>query len=661
MDKIRRIILPFNNALYWALLLIWGLLGFAVVRLIFLLRHWRLASHVPFIDIFYSFIYGLKFDLSVLAFLILPLMIISYIPFLKFDRSRFSRRIIQIIFYTVMALLFFLELVDIEYFSAFGDHLGILSYTYLDNMDLVFYTVAGSFNVILYIVLWAIAAAIFIFIATKFDKVFDSYRSNPFSKISGLVAMTAILGIGARGGISLAPIDWGSAYFSRYNFANDLSLNGVFTLSRSLFENYNNRNASNLSKYTFFPDQDALKSVQELVVMPSDSLLEPHESLKRLSRYENSDTTKYNVVFIIMESWSARFVGVLGGSPDATPFFDSLAEKSYLFDNMFASGTRTNRGLLASLCSFPSLPGRAITKLYGYPHPFSSISNILDGRGYDSYLVYGGDLSFDNIGGFFRAEGFKNLIGLDEFRSDLVLNKWGVPDHNVFERANEEFKKCGDKPFLGVVITSSNHEPFKVPDKRFEIYSDSVPNHEYLNTFYYSDWALGHFFHLAENESYYKNTIFVLVGDHSKILNDPDDVISNFRIASLIYSPRQSKIAPRRVTTICSQIDLVPTVLGMLGTPAINECWGRNILALKPNSSGYAFVFKDDDYGWIQDSLVLREKIGSNLSLNKFPYGNERIDIAAKNPDIVNKMRHNGRAFLQLEIEKIHKKNLDKK
>jgi phosphoglycerol transferase MdoB-like AlkP superfamily enzyme len=401
--------------------------------------------------------------------------------------------------------------------------------------------------------------------------------------------------------------------------------------------------------------KEALKVVQESVISPIDSLTEPDKSLRRLSAYSNNEGKDYNVVIIIMESWSAKFVGALGGKPDATPFFDSLSEKSLLFDNFYASGLRTNRGLLSTLCSFPSLPGRTVMKRYGAPHPFRSIAEILGERGYDSYFIYGGDLGFENMEGFFREQGIKNFIGIEDFPSSEALNKWGVPDHLVLERANETFTKL-QTPFLGVVVTLSNHEPFKLPGKEFEIFPKEIDFSAYLNAFHYSDWAIGQFFHQAEKEDYFKNTIFVLVADHGRVLYRPDDMRHNFRIACLIYCPGREDLKPQRIETVCGQVDLVPTILGLLGKPAIHESWGKDILGVSANKS-FAFLNKNDGYGWVEDSLMVREDPGVPAHLFRFPSDSLGLnDISTLYPEIINRMRRQGEAMLQLEVELVHEK-----
>ena len=660
IDRLKKYLYPPKTFIYWLGFVILGLIFFALLRLTFLFQHRNMIAEAPLKDIFLAFPFGVRFDLVVLCYLILPFFIISFIPYIGFEASKIIRRITQIIIYVIFSLLILLLLVDIEYYSAYGDHLGVWFYSYLDKPGLVWYTVTSDYPIVSYMIAWIIITCAFISLAIKLNRIFKN-KGRAYGDTSLLTIIVyfilgaGLLAVGMRGSITLAPLDWGGANFSNSGFANDLSLNGVFTLGRSLYEDYDEARRFNISDYQYFPHAEALKIVQGQLVTRLDSLIDPGHSLKRLSKYSNGDTAKQNVVIIVLESWSALFVGALGGKPDATPFFDSLSQESILFDNFYASGQRTNRGLLSVLCSFPSQPGRTVMKRYGAPHPFSSIADILGERGYDSYFIYGGDLGFDNMQGFFRDEGFKNFIGDSDFPHNDILNKWGVPDHLVLEKANETFSKMGDKPFLGVIVTLTNHEPFILPSPEFEVFPKAMEYRDYLNTFHYTDWSLSHFFALARKEPYFKNTIFVLVGDHGKILYNADDMRSNFRIASLIYCPGRNDIKAQVVEKTCGQVDLLPTILGLLGRPTINECWGRDILSSDNDTSGFAFLNKDKSFAWVEGPLICYEKTNSIVTLHNINLKSDfNSDTLSNSSERIAQMQRKGRAMQQLEVEMVH-------
>lgn len=654
--KFKKSVAPPRVFIYWIFVYLTVMAFFALFRLIFMFRHWHMTAGMTFTDLVGAFFYGAKFDMVVTGYLLLPFILISYLPYIGFESSRPARKAVQIIMYAVLAAVFMLCLIDIEYFGFFGDHLGAWLWSYFDSFGPVFYSIVMLYPVVQYTLAWIALTAVFVFITWKFNLLFREKRPvKVINHLGYLVIMAAFLAVSIRGGVSLAPIDWGTAYHSNNYFANELSLNGIFTLTRNIYEYNDDIGRHNPSRYQFFGETEALKKVEGLVVSPRDSLIDPGESLKRLTNFPAFDGPSQNVVFIVMESWSAKFVGACGGQPSATPFFNKLADKSLFFENFYASGLRTNRGLLSVLCSFPSLPGRTVMKLYGSTHPFMSIADILKDRNYNSYFIYGGDLKFDNMGGFFRMKGFENLIGIDDFNYVDRFSKWGVPDSTVLERANKEFAAHGSRPFVAAIMTLSNHEPFELPNPDYAIFPDSLRYYKYLNTLYYSDCALAHFFDIASREEYFKNTIFVLVGDHGKTFDEPDNRDAIFRIASLIYTPGRTDITPHHITTICGQVDLLPTVLHLLGGPAVHESWGRDILGLPAYDHGFTFVNHGDSYGWVQDSKLLWEKVHVKSELFDISVRPvEYLDISRSLPEETARMQDDGRAMIQLEVDLVH-------
>jgi phosphoglycerol transferase MdoB-like AlkP superfamily enzyme len=630
-------------------------------RLGFLLKYRSLITDIPFFTLLYSFVIGARFDVVVLSYIFIPSFILGYLPLISMDRLKPTRVIIQTLLLVCLSVIFFLSLVDIEYFGEFGTRLSHWAWEYADQPDMMWYSIWSAYPVVPYLLLWGAIIFIFAFIVIKMSvRIFSQkQRAKIVTRLAYFILILALLFLGARGRWQLAPIDWGLAYFSPYGFANQLALNGTYTLGKSYWEDYRQRQGESLDRFHFYPTAEALSNVQQLVTVPKDKLSDPLHSLARWyhPRSESTVTKNYNLVIILLESWLARYVGALGGEPDVTPNFNGLAQRGILFENFFATGTRTNRGLVSILCSFPSQPGRTIMKQFSANHPFMSISEILKDRGYGSLLIYGGDLQFDNMEGFLRGQGIDDLIGEYDFPSETRLGKWGVPDHVVFERADREFVKFGDQPFLGVIITLSNHEPFLLPSPDFKIFSEEVPQSDYLNTFYYSDWALGEFFRQAQKRDYFENTIFVLVADHGKFMESQSDLPwDRFHIACLIYAPYILGTSPRRITTVASQIDLVPTILGILGKPTYHESWGRDILSLPQEENGFAMMLDGDLIGWREGPYFLVERIGATSSLyDTYKDPLQKHDLFSEMPDLVLRLQNQERSYLQLSIEMMTK------
>ncbi len=643
-------------------------------RMGFLLKYHTLASGIPSSILFQSFVIGARFDMVVLTYLLTPFFILSSFPLLGLFRLKWARKIILSLVFLFLSLLFFLSLVDLEYFSQYGTHLSEWALEYLDRPDVVIFSVWDNYPVVRYLILWALLCSLFIFLLLRVGRnLLKSKTSKPLiNQAFYFVLALGLLFISGRGRVKLAPIDWGLAYFSKYDFANQLALNGAHTLAMTYLEESSEGSQGYLSEFQFFENNDALDRVQKLLLQRNEKLEDSLESIRRFNPFAGSEFSRDspdrenkppNVVIVFLESWLAEYVGSYGAKTDATPFFDSLAQKSILFDNFYASGTRTNRGLLSVLCAFPSQPGGTLMKKYNHNLPFISLSRILKERGYETVFVYGGDLLFDNMEGFFRQQGFEHFVGQEDFPSGDYISKWGVPDDIVFSRAVEKFASFKEKPFLGVILTLSNHEPFAVPKYMAKPFPSHLPYSNYLNAFYYSDWSLGKFFHQAEKGLFFDNTIFVLVADHGKALQSTSDFpLNRFHIAALIYSPKLSAKEPKRIKTIASQTDLVPTILGLLGEPAEHESWGRDILSLPPEDKGYAMMVDGRRIGWVEDPYFLVDRIGATTSLYNYVNDPEqKEDISSQYPEITKELQKKERSFLQLSILQSAKKGLKPK
>jgi phosphoglycerol transferase MdoB-like AlkP superfamily enzyme len=305
-----------------------------------------------------------------------------------------------------------------------------------------------------------------------------------------------------------------------------------------------------------------------------------------------------------MESWSADRIGALGSNDGVSPEFDRLCRDGILFTKFYANGIRTNRGIPAILCSFASPPGRSIMKRYSADYPFESLAQVLNRFDYQSIFAYGGDVEFDNIRGFLKSLGYNEFYSEDNFSSEQILGKWGIPDHLLFNRMVTEIDSF-KRPFNLTILGLSFHEPYLIPDNRFTFYGDTIPDADRLNCFYYTDWALGNFIDSIRNLPISDSTIFVITADHCphQSTASPIDPV-NFHIPLLIHAPGLNGEGDYIVDKTGSQVDIIPTLINYMGLNADYIGWGRNLIDLEETDPGYAVLITDRRWSLIQDTLL---------------------------------------------------------
>ena len=322
-------------------------------------------------------------------------------------------------------------------------------------------------------------------------------------------------------------------------------------------------------------------------------------SLYRAIKGDSTEVHK-NVVLISIESLSADFLQHYGNTNKITPFLDSLATKSLMFTNLYATGNRTVRGLEALTLCVPPTAGESIVKRKDNKNKFTT-GSVFKSKGYDVKYLYGGYSYFDNMKDFFGGNGY-DIVDRDSFKPEEIsfANVWGVCDEDMVKKAisvmNEEAKS--GKPFFNHWMTVSNHRPFTYPEGKIDISATSKSRDGGVK---YTDYAIKRFFEMAKKQDWYKNTVFVIVADHCASSAGKTELpMEKYRIPGMVFS--EGFVKPEQFNSIMSQIDVMPTVFGLLNFNYNSKFLGQDVK--KDTYSPRAYIATYQDLGYIKDEKL---------------------------------------------------------
>lgn len=597
-----------------------------------------------------SFLYGWIFDNSVTCYyigiLLIFLLLYSFLRVIWL--GIIGKIIVNIYKIFVSSIIFFILLSDIEYYRAFNFHLNATIFDYTDHMDEIGNTVLyGDYNIFSILLIFIIIEGIYLYISLKAfnnDIYKDREKGITFFNDIGTIFLVGILSVfGARGGFSQSTLNWGRAYFSKYSFANQTAINGVFALGKSMdLARKDRRNGkSNISK--IFTSEELKNNMREYIGTEKDNFISDKNVLLRETK-TGKEVKNYNVVIVLMESFMGDTVGALGGSPDLTPNYNKLAEEGVLFTNFFSNGNRSNRGILSVLTGFPSQYGKSILKKPVGQKPFVSLAQILKERGYSAHFMYGGDIEFDNMKGFFETNGITNFVSRDNFPKKERTIKWGVPDDKLFDRA-AEYLGTLKQPFFFEVFTLSNHAPFDIDENFKEFTEEDYPDYERYNAFKFADYSIGRFVNAVKDKEWAKNTIFVFVADHGENRRKPIEIDwKKFSNPLVIWTPG-GQLKHEIIDKAGSQLDLLPTIMGLLGGDYIHSAWGKDLLS-EENKDGFAYVVENNFIGIIDKENIYIDGINIEGVLRK-----KSDDSIIEDRELTEKYKKAARTYLELSIQ----------
>ena len=543
-------------------------------------------TDIPASAVFEGFQIGLRFDFVMACTLTLPpaalLLVVG--PGLL-NKSWYKLTVIGYcsVFFSISL---FLCIVDYYFFKEFDQRLDYKVLEYLEY-DYIYKILWDDYPLI-----WVLAISIGTLVLSYHLFHRMGFRTNArYSTVRAIIwpfVIAPVLFVGIRGSLGPKAINNGPAYFSDSMSLSQLTLNGLFTLREAMdctiFRN------STLSEYVkTLPEEEAFSMASKLVVRPEDDLLgDPENPLLRITS-SGKPENKYNVVLVILESLSWHYIEALGGESGLTPHLDEIAAHGILMDRCFAVGSRSPFGFSGVLCGFPDLVGQSVTRRSKAEGNFLTLGRLLKRRGYETMFLYGGDPLYDHRKAFLGSNGFSRFVCRDEFDFHSYRTHLGWCDEDLFRQADKEFDALGDKPFLAVLFTLSFHRPYKVPDGKCEPVNSDRVDRDQLNCVRYTDWAIGRFMEAAKESDYFENTLFVFVADHTGGASGNPISPASYRIPFIIYAPKILGDDGRRISSVCSQTDVSPTIMSLLGGDYRHCFIGSSVLD-RPAHRGLALM-----------------------------------------------------------------------
>lgn len=599
---------------------------------------WQFERIVDFDMLVTVMLHGLRIDLSSVAYLLIIPSLLH--PFLA--RSRFSSqwlRLLQLWFLAAFSLLLFFELSTPAFINEYDLRPNRLFIEYLDYPKEVasmlltghlFEIIASTAGVIFGT--WLSWKAIQRFIVVNTERV---SASIPVSFVALFFLIITVF-LSARGTLGHRPINPALVYFSTDSLINSLTLNSAYGVAFAASQMKGEIQASKV--YGNMPDDKVLQIVRETSELTADAYV--NKEIPTLAVREPFYKGKpKNLVLVLEESVGAQFVSSLGGI-DLMPELDKMMKTGWAFDQLYATGTRSVRGIEAVITGFTPTPARSVVKLDKSQQGFFTIAALLAKYDYTTQFIYGGESHFDNMKSFFLGNGFNNIVDFEDIESPEHVASWGASDEDLFRQANTELNKLHNsgKPFFSFIFSSSNHDPFDIPEGKItpldyteaekEAYgSRELARHKAIQ---YADFALGKFIATAKTQDYWEDTIFIVVADHDARVYGSDLVpIKNFHIPGVILN---SGFHNKRDPRVVSQIDLAPTLLSLMGLDEPTPMLGFDLT--KTYTKERAMMQFADNYAYMSDSMVAILQPRKPITYYRYDHETLRLQDSEENPKL---------------------------
>lgn len=598
-------------------------LGFAFITRIVLII--KAAQNISWdLSLAAAFGWGFIYDIGTAAWVAIPfILLLTLLPKHFFERL-WGRLVTHAILFAFLYILLFSIVAEWVFWDEFGVRFNFIAVDYLVYTHEVIDNIFESYPMPL--ILSGIGAfALILHVALGRTGFLASWAANSAAPAWDRYRFGILAGIGAVAVGLTVNQTWLPDFANNYN--RELGKNGLWSLVAAFKDN-------ELDFNQFFPTLPIDKSFQimrEELVEDGSVLLRPEEKDTLRFYAKAGPELKLNVIQITVESLSAEFLDNSGPYAGLTPNLAALEPKSLVFDHFYATGTRTDRGMEALTLSLPPTPGRSLVKR---PHNegLFTLGSLLKLKGYDTAFLYSGYGYFDNMNYFFGNNGYRVIDRNAVTQADVTFaNVWGACDEDLYRWTMREADAvhAEGKPFYFFVMTTSNHRPFTFPEGRIDLPSKTSERRGGVK---YTDYAIGQFLKDASSKPWFKNTVFVIVADHCASSAGKTELpVENYHIPLIIYTPG-GQLPTGHITTIASQTDYAPTLLGLLNWSYPSRFFGHDVRTIDPEE-GNAIIGNYQKLGHIEEGeFIILKPVRQNVayhydfasrSMNHVPFDKE--------------------------------------
>ena len=593
-----------------------GLCGFFLLRTVLLLSTWPEIDHTVS-NLIYIYGIGFVYDLTFTIYFSLFFSFILLVAPKRLFSSKFNKIFTPTLIFLLLYGFYFTLVAEWLFWDEFHTRFNFLAIDYLIYRHEVTQNIYESYPLFtLLAVIFAAAAANLYLIRKRLAACLTT--SEPLTlRVRFTTALTIVAFL------SYFFISQPLKELSNNNYSNELAANGAYQFIAA----FRNNKLDYRTFYALGEDQILSTKLKKLVLQKNS----PSDKMAGLYELERSITTtepekKLNVFLITVESLSAKYLTRFGKKRDITPFLDQWFEEGVLFTNFYATGTRTTRGLEAITLSLPPTPGRSLVKRPDQI-PLLSIGEIFQQHNYDVAFIYGGRGFFDNMNAFFSFHNYRCIDQTDFSDNETTFtNAWGVCDEDLYNKAINEAShdyKTG-KPFFFHLMTTSNHKPYSYPSGKIDLPS----GHNRAGAVKYTDYAFKQFISRAKKQPWFAETIFVVVADHCAHSAGKTGLpVAKYHIPLFIYAPYHLQAGENN--KLASQIDIAPTILGLLNFSYKSSFFGQNILC--DNFQPRALIANYVKLGLLKNEQLVVLSPRQKIALQEKPY-DKTITIKADNP-----------------------------